>query len=94
MESGGMIDRGCVVYTCVSDSVLAQYIPSANTKMRTYEHKEIPYCLFDSLAKAMECLKIRRLLKRLLISGGELRAKRKKQLKKDNASKLKSLVDE
>ncbi|KAK6915779.1 Helicase, C-terminal [Dillenia turbinata] len=47
------------VYTCVSDSVLARYIPSANTKIRTYEHKEIPYCLFDSLSKAMKCLKIR-----------------------------------
>ncbi|KAK6911762.1 Ribonuclease III domain [Dillenia turbinata] len=47
------------VYTCVSDSVLAQYIPFSKIKIRTYEHKEIPYRLFDCLAKAMECLKIR-----------------------------------
>ncbi|KAL8483461.1 hypothetical protein ACS0TY_026229 [Phlomoides rotata] len=53
---------------------------------------------FGALAKAQQLLldpKEREyLLNQVNAAKGELRAKRKKQLKKDNASKLKSLVDE
>ncbi|XP_047256670.1 endoribonuclease Dicer homolog 2-like [Capsicum annuum] len=45
------------VYTCLSESVLAEYIPFSNTKLEMYEHVDIPCTLSLSLAHDLEMLK-------------------------------------
>ncbi|KAH0667918.1 endoribonuclease Dicer homolog 2-like isoform X1 [Solanum tuberosum] len=45
------------VYTCGSESVLAEYIPFSNPKLKIYKHVDIPCTLFLSLAHDLEQLK-------------------------------------
>ncbi|KAH0777655.1 hypothetical protein KY290_009066 [Solanum tuberosum] len=45
------------VYTCSSESVLAEYIPFSNPKLKIYEHVDIPCTLFNTLAQDLERLK-------------------------------------
>ena len=45
------------VYTCSSESVLAEYIPFSNPKLKIYEHEDIPCSLFNTLAHDLERLK-------------------------------------
>ncbi|KAL3355451.1 hypothetical protein AABB24_019498 [Solanum stoloniferum] len=45
------------VYTCSSESVLAEYIPFSNPKLKIYEHADIPCTLFNTLAQDLERLK-------------------------------------
>ncbi|KAK4707858.1 hypothetical protein R3W88_028783 [Solanum pinnatisectum] len=45
------------VYTCSSESVLAEYIPFSNPKLKIYEHMDIPCTLFNTLAQDLERLK-------------------------------------
>ncbi|XP_055829779.1 endoribonuclease Dicer homolog 2 [Solanum dulcamara] len=45
------------VYTCSSESVLAEYIPFSNPKLKIYEHVDIPCTLFVTLARDLERLK-------------------------------------
>ena len=45
------------VYTCSSESVLADYIPFSNPKLKIYEHVDIPSKLFQTLVHDLERLK-------------------------------------
>lgn len=45
------------VYTCVSESVIAEYIPFSTAKLKSYKHMDIPYPLFANLANALNTLK-------------------------------------
>ncbi|KAG5574723.1 hypothetical protein H5410_054857 [Solanum commersonii] len=45
------------VYTCSSESVLAEYIPFSNPKLKIYEHVDIPCILFHTLVHDLERLK-------------------------------------
>ncbi|XP_059665629.1 endoribonuclease Dicer homolog 2 isoform X2 [Cornus florida] len=45
------------VYTCVSDSVLAKYVPFSKPKLKFYKHEDIPYELFERLANYLKSLK-------------------------------------
>ncbi|KAL3323675.1 hypothetical protein AABB24_038037 [Solanum stoloniferum] len=45
------------VYTCSSESVLAEYIPFSNPKLKIYEHVDIPCTLFHTLVHDLERLK-------------------------------------
>nr|AUH15438.1 dicer-like 2 protein [Dimocarpus longan] len=45
------------VYTCVSESVLAQYIPSSTLKFKFYQHIEIPYAVYGHLEEKLKSLK-------------------------------------
>ncbi|KAK4359766.1 hypothetical protein RND71_021995 [Anisodus tanguticus] len=45
------------VYTCGSESVLAEYIPFSNPKLKIFQHVDIPCKLFHSLAEDLESLK-------------------------------------
>lgn len=45
------------VYTCSSESVLAEYIPFSNPKLKIYEHVDIPCTLFLTLTHDLERLK-------------------------------------
>ncbi|GAV83983.1 DEAD domain-containing protein/Helicase_C domain-containing protein/Ribonuclease_3 domain-containing protein/PAZ domain-containing protein/dsRNA_bind domain-containing protein [Cephalotus follicularis] len=45
------------VYTCVSESVLAKYIPFSTPKFKIFKQKEIPFALYAHLANQMEILK-------------------------------------
>ncbi|XP_049381530.1 endoribonuclease Dicer homolog 2-like [Solanum stenotomum] len=45
------------VYTCSSESVLAEYIPFSNPKLKIYEHVDIPCTLFNTLAQDLERLR-------------------------------------
>ncbi|KAK6775177.1 hypothetical protein RDI58_026178 [Solanum bulbocastanum] len=45
------------VYTCSSESVLAEYIPFSNPKLKIYEHVDIPCTLFHTLIHDLERLK-------------------------------------
>ncbi|KAG5600284.1 hypothetical protein H5410_031654 [Solanum commersonii] len=45
------------VHTCGSESVLAEYIPFSNPKLKIYKHVDIPCTLFLSLAHDLEQLK-------------------------------------
>ncbi|XP_031279444.1 endoribonuclease Dicer homolog 2-like, partial [Pistacia vera] len=44
------------VYTCVSESVLAQYIPFSTPKFKFYEYIEIPYALYACLEDGLNSL--------------------------------------
>lgn len=59
------------VYTCVSDSVLAEYIPFSTPKLKIYKHIEIPYVIFEHVAKNLSSLKEKHLnfLKELNLGG-------------------------
>ncbi|KAA8537034.1 hypothetical protein F0562_029512 [Nyssa sinensis] len=45
------------VYTCVSESVLAEYIPFSTPKLKVYKHVDVPYELFECLANNLKGLK-------------------------------------
>ncbi|KAM3283045.1 endoribonuclease Dicer 2 [Capsicum chacoense] len=45
------------VYTCSSESVLAEYVPFSNLKLKIYKRVDIPCKLFLSLARDLERLK-------------------------------------
>ncbi|KAL7252377.1 hypothetical protein ACSBR1_007043 [Camellia fascicularis] len=45
------------VYTVVSESVLAKYIPFSTPKLKIYKHVEIPYAIFEHLVHDLTCLK-------------------------------------
>ncbi|KAF2286426.1 hypothetical protein GH714_016865 [Hevea brasiliensis] len=45
------------VYTCVSDSVLAEFIPFSTPKFKFYNHKDIPYAIYVSLVEKLKILK-------------------------------------
>jgi endoribonuclease Dicer len=45
------------VYTCVSDTVISQFIPMSTPKFRYYKENVVPYALFDELAKTLNALK-------------------------------------
>ncbi|CAN4114972.1 unnamed protein product [Withania somnifera] len=45
------------VYTCSSESVLAEYIPFSNPKLKMYKHVDIPCTLFLGLAHDLKRLK-------------------------------------
>lgn len=45
------------VYTCVSESVLAEYIPFSTPKLKIYQHVDIPCTLFVSLVSDLIKLK-------------------------------------
>ncbi|XP_049381531.1 endoribonuclease Dicer homolog 2-like [Solanum stenotomum] len=45
------------VHTCSSESVLAEYIPFSNPKLKIYEHVDIPCTLFHTLVHDLERLK-------------------------------------
>ncbi|XP_059442582.1 endoribonuclease Dicer homolog 2-like isoform X2 [Corylus avellana] len=44
------------VYTCASESVLAQFIPFPRPKFKFYSHKEIPCTLYERLARDLQSL--------------------------------------
>ncbi|BBH06838.1 dicer-like 2 [Prunus dulcis] len=45
------------VYTCVSESVLAEFIPHSIPKFKYYRHKEIPYALYAHITNQLKNLK-------------------------------------
>ncbi|XP_041017414.1 endoribonuclease Dicer homolog 2 isoform X7 [Juglans microcarpa x Juglans regia] len=45
------------VYTCASESVLAQFIPFSTPKFKVYRHKEIPCSLYAHLTIELQSLK-------------------------------------
>ncbi|XP_022776009.1 endoribonuclease Dicer homolog 2-like isoform X2 [Durio zibethinus] len=45
------------VYTCVSESVVAQFVPFSTPKFKFYQHMEMPYVLYAGLAKELNVLK-------------------------------------
>ncbi|XP_050384255.1 endoribonuclease Dicer homolog 2 [Argentina anserina] len=45
------------VYTCVDESVLAEFIPTSTPKFRTYRHREIPSALYTHLTNQLKDLK-------------------------------------
>ncbi|PHT81580.1 hypothetical protein T459_14595 [Capsicum annuum] len=45
------------VYTCSNGSILAEYIPFSNSKLKIYKHVDIPCTLFLSLAHDLKRLK-------------------------------------
>ncbi|XVE75158.1 hypothetical protein DITRI_Ditri12bG0072900 [Diplodiscus trichospermus] len=45
------------VYTCSSESVLAQFIPFSTPKFQLYQHMEIPYVLYARLVDELNLLK-------------------------------------
>ncbi|GLT60476.1 hypothetical protein SLA2020_332400 [Shorea laevis] len=45
------------VYTCISQSVLAEYIPFSTPKFKFYRHKEIPANLHAQIVEKLELLK-------------------------------------
>ncbi|XP_050208112.1 endoribonuclease Dicer homolog 2 isoform X2 [Mercurialis annua] len=45
------------VYTCASESVLAEFIPFSNVKFRFYKHMDIPYAIYATLAENLKMLK-------------------------------------
>ncbi|PHU17552.1 hypothetical protein BC332_13247 [Capsicum chinense] len=45
------------VYTCSNGSILAEYIPFSNSKLKMYKHVDIPCTLFLSLAHDLKRLK-------------------------------------
>jgi hypothetical protein len=44
------------VYTCASESVLAQSIPFSTPKFKSYKHKEIPRTLYKQLDDDLQSL--------------------------------------
>ncbi|OMO99607.1 hypothetical protein CCACVL1_03710 [Corchorus capsularis] len=47
------------VYTCDSESVIAQYVPFSTPKFKFYQHKEIPYPLYARLVEELNTLKVK-----------------------------------
>ncbi|XP_057960958.1 endoribonuclease Dicer homolog 2 isoform X2 [Malania oleifera] len=47
------------VYTCINESVLAEFIPFSNTKWKIYKHMDIPVALNESLESHLNSLKIK-----------------------------------
>ncbi|KAK9924032.1 hypothetical protein M0R45_032421 [Rubus argutus] len=45
------------IYTCISESVLAEFIPTSTPKFRTYRHGEIPSASYTSLTNQLKNLK-------------------------------------
>lgn len=45
------------IYTCVNESVLAEYIPFSTTKLKLYEHMDIPSTLSEGLTHALTSLR-------------------------------------
>lgn len=45
------------VYTCASESVLAEFIPISTPKFKFYRDREIPYSCFEHLAEQLRILK-------------------------------------
>lgn len=45
------------MYTCVSESVLAEFIPHSIPKFKYYRHKEIPYALYAHITNQLKNLK-------------------------------------
>lgn len=45
------------MYTCASESELAQFIPFSTPKFKFYMHKEIPCILYECLAGELQSLK-------------------------------------
>jgi hypothetical protein len=45
------------VYTCISDAVLSQFIPTSTPKFRYYKDNIVSYALFEELAKKLYSLK-------------------------------------
>jgi hypothetical protein len=45
------------VYTCISDAVLSQFIPTSTPKFRYYKDNIVSYALFEELAKKLYALK-------------------------------------
>lgn len=50
------------VYTCVSESVLAQYIPFSETKYKFYKDAEVPYPALEMIKRNLSGLKERVIL--------------------------------
>ncbi|XP_052488691.1 endoribonuclease Dicer homolog 2 isoform X3 [Gossypium raimondii] len=47
------------VYTCVSESVLAQFVPFSTPKFKFYQDMEIPYVLYARLVQELNVLKVK-----------------------------------
>ncbi|MBA0550596.1 hypothetical protein Golob_021531, partial [Gossypium lobatum] len=47
------------VYTCVSESVLTQFIPFSTPKFKFYQDMEIPYVLYARLVQELNVLKVK-----------------------------------
>ncbi|XP_021282374.1 endoribonuclease Dicer homolog 2 isoform X1 [Herrania umbratica] len=47
------------VYTCISESVLAQFVPFSTPKFRFYQHMEIQYVLYARLVEELNVLKVK-----------------------------------
>lgn len=47
------------IYTCTSESVLAKHIPFSAAKLKFYEHRDLPYHLFEAVANELQMLKIK-----------------------------------
>ncbi|TYH87955.1 hypothetical protein ES332_D01G154000v1 [Gossypium tomentosum] len=47
------------VYTCVSESVLAQFVPFSIPKFKFYQDMEIPYVLYARLVQELNVLKVK-----------------------------------
>ncbi|XWS68903.1 hypothetical protein CRYUN_Cryun04dG0133700 [Craigia yunnanensis] len=47
------------VYTCISESVLAQFVPFSTPKFKFYQHMEIPYVLYARLIEELNVLKVK-----------------------------------
>nr|XP_027087442.1 endoribonuclease Dicer homolog 2 isoform X4 [Coffea arabica] len=45
------------VYTCISESVLAEYIPFSTPKLKFYKHMDIPYIVFERVANGLKILR-------------------------------------
>ncbi|XP_050208113.1 endoribonuclease Dicer homolog 2-like [Mercurialis annua] len=45
------------VYTCASESTLAEFIPSSNVKFKSYMHMDIPYVIKEPLVENLKILK-------------------------------------
>ncbi|XVF02332.1 hypothetical protein REPUB_Repub04eG0166500 [Reevesia pubescens] len=47
------------VYTCASESVIAQFVPFSTPKFKFYQHMEIPYVLYAHLVEELNVLKVK-----------------------------------
>ncbi|TYI43273.1 hypothetical protein ES332_A01G156600v1 [Gossypium tomentosum] len=47
------------VYTCVSESVLAQFVPFSTPKFKFYQDMEIPYVLYARMVQELNVLKVK-----------------------------------
>ncbi|EOY09714.1 Dicer-like protein isoform 5 [Theobroma cacao] len=69
------------VYTCISESVLAQFVPFSTPKFKFYEHMEIPYVLYARLVEELNVLKHECSLEILDLEASATESTRKKMSK-------------